>query len=36
LAPDQMLEVKYQLFGCFEGLCSEDLDDSAVDSLLGR
>ena len=28
-----MLEVKYQLRGCFEGLCSEDLDDSAVDSL---
>jgi|TARA_B110000914_G_scaffold67427_1_gene58911 hypothetical protein len=28
-----MLEVKYQLIGCFEGLCSEDLDDSAVDSL---
>ena len=31
--PDQILEVKYQLIGCFEDLCSEDLDDSAVGSL---
>jgi hypothetical protein len=28
-----MLEVKDQLFGCFEGLCSENLDDPAVDFL---
>jgi hypothetical protein len=33
VAPDQLLGVNYHLLSFFEGLCSQDLDDSAVDFL---